>query len=77
VAVPEAGAVPGLLRAVALAGPGDELRLPPLDYLQRYAYVLCEADTPAECADRLDAAAAQVRLTRRPLALESGERVAS
>ncbi|WP_447041445.1 hypothetical protein [Streptomyces sp. DSM 118878] len=45
---------------------GDELRLPPLDYLQRYAYVLCEAETPAECADRLDAAAARVRLVWSP-----------
>uniref|UniRef100_UPI0034E0364A ATP-grasp domain-containing protein n=1 Tax=Streptomyces flavofungini TaxID=68200 RepID=UPI0034E0364A len=77
VAVPEPGAVPGLLRAVALAGPGDELRLPPLDYLQRYAYVLCEADTPAECAARLDAAAERVHLVGRPLPADPGAQVAS
>ncbi|MEU7577105.1 ATP-grasp domain-containing protein [Streptomyces sp. NPDC041068] len=77
VTVPEADAAKGLLRSVALAGPGDELRLPPLDYLQRYAYVLCEAGTPAACAARLDAATAEVRLERRPLDLALGERAAT
>lgn len=77
VTVPEADAAKGLLRAVALAAPGDERGLPPLDHLQRYAYVLCEAGTPAECAARLDAAADQVRLKARPLSVAPDERAAS
>ncbi|MEV5981317.1 ATP-grasp domain-containing protein [Streptomyces sp. NPDC052114] len=74
VAVPGPDPDRGLLRAVALAAPDDELRLPPLDYLQRYAYVLCEAGTPAACAARLDAATAQVHLERGALDLTPEER---
>ncbi|MEV7194643.1 ATP-grasp domain-containing protein [Streptomyces sp. NPDC093510] len=77
VAVPGAEAAEGLLRSAALAAPGDELRLPPSDFPQRYAYVLCEAGTPTECAARLDAAAGQVRLAARPLSLAPEERAAS
>ncbi|QEU90390.1 ATP-grasp domain-containing protein [Streptomyces kanamyceticus] len=67
VTVPAPDEASGLLRATALAAPGDELRLPPLDYLQRYAYVLCAADTPEGCVGRLDEAEAQVALHARPL----------
>ncbi|MFF3644207.1 ATP-grasp domain-containing protein [Streptomyces sp. NPDC002564] len=77
VTVPAADPARGLLRSVALAAPGDELRLPPLDYLQRYAYVLCEADSAAECAARLTDAEARVRLEATPLDLARAERVAS
>ncbi|MFJ2768649.1 ATP-grasp domain-containing protein [Streptomyces sp. NPDC087300] len=77
VTVPAPDEASGLLRASALADPGAALCLPPHDRLQRYAYVLCTGDTPAECAGRLDEAEAQVRLHGRPLELIPGGRKAS
>ncbi|MFJ1755057.1 ATP-grasp domain-containing protein [Kitasatospora sp. NPDC088134] len=62
VEVPAAGELPGLLEAAAIVEPGTVLRLPPRGYLGRYAYVICAADDPRTCAERLDRAAAAVLL---------------
>lgn len=77
VTVPAPDEASGLLRATALAAPGDELRLPPLDYLQRYAYVLCAGNTPEACTGSLDEAEAQVDFHARPLELVPDGRKAS
>jgi biotin carboxylase len=60
--VPEPGSLPGLLESAAMVPAGRELRLPPNGYLGRYAYAIATADSPAECAARLDAAIAQAHL---------------
>lgn len=67
VEVPAADEGGGLLRAQALVDPGTELRLPPGGYIARHSYVICTADTPAGCDDRLDAAAGAVQLRSKPL----------
>jgi hypothetical protein len=61
--VPEPGEVPGLVAAHAMAQPGDALRLPPRAHIARHACVVCTAADPVSCADRLDQAAALVRLS--------------
>jgi biotin carboxylase len=62
ISVPEPGSLPGLLESAAMVPPGRELRLPPNGYLGRFAYAIATADTPRECAARLDAAVAQAHL---------------
>jgi hypothetical protein len=62
VALPEPGAVPGLLAAHAMVPPGGVVRLPPLAHIGRHAYVICTAGDPTACAARLDDAAALVEL---------------
>jgi biotin carboxylase len=57
VCLPEPDAAPGLVAAHAIARPGDMLRLPPRAHIARFAYVICAADDPGSCADRLEAAA--------------------
>lgn len=57
VSLPEPDAVPGLVAAHAIARAGDVLRLPPRAHLARFAYLICAADDPGSCADRLEAAA--------------------
>ncbi|MFE0170892.1 acetyl-CoA carboxylase biotin carboxylase subunit family protein [Streptomyces sp. NPDC059002] len=69
VTVPAPDGAAGLLRAAALAAPGDVLRPPPLGRLQPYAYVLCSAGSRAECTARLDAAEGQVVIHAQPLDL--------
>lgn len=66
VALPEAGAVPGLREARAIAEPGAVVRLPPNAHLGRHALVLAVADTPARCQDVLDRSAALVQLRYEP-----------
>jgi biotin carboxylase len=58
---------PGLVQASAMVGPGTELRLPPGGYIARHSFVICEADDPAGCAERLAAAAARVRVDAEPI----------
>ena len=58
---------PGLVQASAMVGPGTELRLPPGGYIARHSFVICEADDPASCAERLAAAAARVQLDAEPI----------
>jgi carbamoylphosphate synthase large subunit len=58
---------PGLVTAAAMAEPGTTLRLPPGGYLARHSLVVCEAEDPAACAERLDAAAARVRIEADPV----------
>lgn len=62
ITVPEPGAVPGLLEAHPLVDAGATVRLPPRAHIGRHAYVICTADDPATCADRLTAAADLVEL---------------
>jgi biotin carboxylase len=66
VEVPPEDGSNGLLRAQALVDPGTELRLPPGGYIARHSYVICAAETPAGCDNRLDAAAGAVRLRSEP-----------
>ena len=60
--VPEPDPALGIHRAVALATPGMELRLPPNGYVSRYAYIICEAAAAAACASFLEAAAGRAEL---------------
>lgn len=64
--LPAPGSLDGLVEAEQIVPDGTGLRLPPRGYANicRYALLICEADEPAECAGRLDAAqrAAGVRL---------------
>jgi carbamoylphosphate synthase large subunit len=67
ITLPELSAVPGLVLAEPMARPGDTVCLPPLAHVGRYAFVVAAADTPEECAARLDAAARLVGLGYEPL----------
>ena len=58
---------PGLVKAAPMAQPGTTLRLPPGGYLARHSFVVCSADDPQTCLDRLDGAAAAVRLESDPV----------
>ena len=58
---------PGLVTASPMAEPGTTLRLPPGGYLARHSFVVCEADDPRTCLERLDAAAALVELDAEPV----------
>jgi biotin carboxylase len=69
VSVPEIGEISGLIAARALVASGASLRLPPRAHIDRYAYVICTADDPAACAERLDEATAQITLNYEPLGL--------
>ncbi|NEA30236.1 ATP-grasp domain-containing protein [Streptomyces sp. SID13031] len=62
ITVPEPGAVPGLIEAHPMVPAGATVRLPPRAHIGRHAYVICTADDPATCADRLTAAAELVEL---------------
>jgi ATP-grasp domain len=57
---------PGLVTASPMIDPGTTLRLPPGGYLARHSFVVCEADDPGTCAQRLDIAAAMVRIEAEP-----------
>ncbi|MBE8516802.1 ATP-grasp domain-containing protein [Amycolatopsis sp. H6(2020)] len=59
--------VPGLVLAAPMTAPGTTLRLPPGGYLARHSFVVCEADDPETCAQRLDTAAASVRVDAVPV----------
>lgn len=58
---------PGLVAASPMIDPGTTLRLPPGGYLARHSFVVCEADDRATCAQRLDTAAAMVRIVADPV----------
>ncbi|MER7109830.1 ATP-grasp domain-containing protein [Streptomyces sp. NPDC000229] len=62
-----AAAQPGIERAVALAGPGTVLRLPPHGIVPRLAALVAVGDTPQECATALDSAHRRVRCALDPL----------
>ncbi|HEY9337204.1 MAG TPA: ATP-grasp domain-containing protein [Kribbella sp.] len=62
ISVPEPGAVPGLVEAHPMVAEGATVRLPPRAHIGRHAYVICTANDPATCADRLTAAAELVEL---------------
>jgi hypothetical protein len=64
--LPDPGAVDGLHCAARIADPGALLRLPPRGYLARHAYVVCEGRDGEQCRQRLDHAAASVRLRHDP-----------
>jgi biotin carboxylase len=51
---------PGLVTASPMIEPETTLRLPPGGYIARHSFVVCEADDPQTCEERLDAAAAMV-----------------
>ncbi len=65
--LPKPGDAPGLLHAAPMAPPGTVLRLPPGGYLARHSFVVCEADSVADCERRLDAAAALVETVTTPV----------
>ena len=58
---------PGLVTAAAMVEPGTSLRLPPGGYIARHSFVVCAADDPATCAERLTTASALVELDADPL----------
>jgi predicted ATP-grasp superfamily ATP-dependent carboligase len=58
---------PGLVVAPPMIDPGTTLRLPPGGYLARHSFVVCAADDRATCAQRLDTAAAMVRIVADPV----------
>lgn len=58
----------GLVRAEALVPAGTELRLPPGGYLARHSFVVCTADNPTQCGQRLDTAIGAVRVVGDPVA---------
>lgn len=62
IGVPEPGSVPGLVEAHPMVAAGATVRLPPRAHIGRHAYVICTADDPDTCADRLTAAAELVEL---------------
>lgn len=51
----------------AMAQPGAELRLPPEDYVPRYASLIADGDSAEECNQKLDAATELVELASHPL----------
>ena len=67
VRLPAVDPAAGLLECAALAGPGDELRLPPQAYAARYGYLVATAGTPQECDAILDRAEAAAELDFEPL----------
>ncbi|MBB5851199.1 ATP-grasp domain-containing protein [Amycolatopsis umgeniensis] len=58
---------PGLVLASPMIDPGTTLRLPPGGYLARHSFVVCEAEDRETCAQRLDSAAAMVRIDADPV----------
>jgi hypothetical protein len=67
VSVPAPDPELGIVAAAALVSPGTELRLPPREYVARYAYAICIAPDLAGCRRRLQAAANRLALEWRPL----------
>lgn len=59
---------PGLVTAARMVEPGTSLRLPPGGYIARHSFVVCAANDPATCAERLAAASALVDVDAEPLA---------
>jgi biotin carboxylase len=59
---------PGLVLAAPMVDPGTRLRLPPGGYIARHSLVVCGAEDPATCVERLDAASALVRVDAEPIA---------
>lgn len=58
IVVPDPAEVPGLVAAVPLAEPGDELLLPPYGFTPRSAALIAVADDPIACRRALDRAEA-------------------
>jgi hypothetical protein len=57
----------GLVTAARMVESGTLLRLPPGGYIARHSFVVCAADSVPDCEQRLDAAAALVRLVAEPV----------
>ncbi|MGL5824645.1 MAG: ATP-grasp domain-containing protein [Nocardioides sp.] len=53
---------PGLMTAAPMVEPGTTLRLPPGGYIARHSFVVCRAEDPISCAERLVEASALVVL---------------
>jgi biotin carboxylase len=51
---------PDLVTASSMVEPGTTLRLPPGGYIARHSFVVCQADDPQTCEERLLAASAMV-----------------
>ncbi|MEU6020325.1 ATP-grasp domain-containing protein [Micromonospora sp. NPDC047134] len=65
--LPQPDPAAGLVSAVAMVGPGTELRLPPGGYIARHSFVVCTAADPDTCTTRLGQAIDRVRLAAEPL----------
>ena len=57
----------GLVLAAPMVEPGTTLRLPPGGYIARHSLVVCQADDPLTCVQRLDAASALVEVDAEPI----------
>ncbi|WP_285729516.1 ATP-grasp domain-containing protein [Nocardiopsis sp. ATB16-24] len=51
---------PGLVTASPMVEPGTTLRLPPGGYIARHSFVVCRADDPRTCEERLTTASGMV-----------------
>ncbi len=58
---------PSIYEAIATAGPGTRLALPPRGYMSRYGYVIAVADDPGQAAADLASPARLIELRSRPL----------
>ncbi|MEV6976020.1 ATP-grasp domain-containing protein [Kitasatospora sp. NPDC093806] len=68
VRLPAADSVPGLVESVTLVGPGDELRLPPHGYVNRYGYLVARGESAEDCRKTLEQAVAATEFTFERLA---------
>lgn len=67
ITLPAAGQVPGLVHALPLVVPGEQLQLPPRGLLPRWGALIVVGDSIAACGAALDAAEAVCRLDAVPL----------
>jgi biotin carboxylase len=61
---------PGLVSFQSVVEPGQELRLPPREYLSRLAFAVVTGSDQEECAARLDAVEADLIVSGRALSVE-------
>jgi biotin carboxylase len=57
----------GVVAASALVEPGARMKLPPAEFISRYAYVICAGRDSDDCSALLDKALSEVRLTAHAL----------
>ncbi len=62
---------PGLVTASPMVEPGTTLRLPPGGYIARHSFVVCRADDPRTCDERLDTASGMVAVDAEEVAPKS------
>jgi biotin carboxylase len=66
---------PGLVTAAPMVEPGTTLRLPPGGYIARHSFVVCQADDPRTCDERLTSAIEMVLVTAETVAAKPRDAV--